>query len=590
MNKKIIFKQKKYNFSNKLLEGIWRSLKIRRRWQLMLLSILMLASGFAEILSMTAIVPFLSILTDPETIWNFEIIKTLSRLFKIYDANDLLIPVTCFFIIIILLSTSIRLVTLWLSNRLAALIGTDLSLEAYKRTIYQPYEVHLKKNTSSTITTTTTHINTTVVVLNLILQFATSLVVAVGLVTFLILLDWVVAFTTIFIFGSLYILLAQFSKKRLHKNSKIVAEATNSQMKSLQEGLGAIRDVLLDNSQQIYLSYYKKSDKPMREKLAESQFLSAFPRYAFEAIGLIMIAGIAIILTTNSSNTISAIPLLGTLALGAQRLLPSMQKIYGAWAGIKARANSVFFVLEMVQLPIKNEIVNYDKKELKLNQKIEFKNIFFRYDSAEPYILNDFNLEINFGECIGLIGETGSGKSTILDLMLGLLKPTKGSILIDDKNINFNAELLKEWQRKVAYVPQEIYLADISILENIGFGIPKAQIDISRVYEAAKKAKILDLIESWDKGFNSFVGERGVRLSGGQRQRVGIARALYKCPEVLIFDEGTSSLDNATEAAVMKSIYTLANDLTIIIVAHRLSTVARCDKVYKLRSGRVDTA
>ena len=577
----------KLNFNASLIFGIWKSLNSRRRYQLFGLFVLMLLSALSEILSISAIIPFLSTLVEPENIWKFGFLKNIANIFEIKLASQLLIPITFFFIVAIILATTIRLLTLWVSNKLAASIGTDLSCKAYKRTIYQPYEVHLIRNTSSTIATTTSHINTTVVVLNLFLQLMTSLIISISLLFFLINLNYEIALITISIFGSAYLFLAYFSRSRLLKNSKSVANATNKQLKSLQEGLGAIRDVLLHNSQPVYVSFYQKADKLLRQKQAESQFLSAFPRYAFESIGLIMIAIIAITFAINSDNYSSSIPLLGTIALGAQKLLPSLQKIYGGWAGIKARVYSVFFVLELINQPISKSFGYSKDKKVCFSEKIQLKNVSFRYSSNSPLILKNINLEIKYGECIGIVGETGSGKSTLLDLLIGLLNPTKGELIIDSQKITKNSDLLKGWQKKISHVPQDIYLADIPIAENIAFGIPQKDIDMQKVKKAASRACISELIENLENGYGNLIGERGIRLSGGQRQRLGIARALYREPEVLIFDEGTSALDKSTEMAVMQSIYKLKQQITIIIVAHRLSTISKCNRIIRVENGNL---
>ena len=287
-------------------------------------------------------------------------------------------------------------------------------------------------------------------------------------------------------------------------------------------------------------------------------------------------------------SSIGIIPLLGALAVASQRLLPALQQIYRGWTLLKGNSAAIQGVLEMLNLPM---VPRVSTQPLQLNQSIVFADVCFKYNNNASEILNDINFEIKVGERVGIIGVTGSGKSTIVDILMGLLVPTSGSVLIDGLDLNDprHPERVESWRSSIAHVPQSIFLSDSSIAENIAFGVPTDEIDWSRLRRAAYQAKLTDLIDLKPEEFNSFVGERGVRLSGGQRQRIGIARALYKNAQVLVLDEATSALDSFTESEVMDALQGLGGEITIIMIAHRITTLERCDQVLRVGDGFVNS-
>ena len=549
----------------------------------------MLFSGLAEVSSLAAAVPFLAVLSEPQRLWQLPKVQSIAAILGLAGAQELLLPVVLLFVLAAVLASAVRLLNLWLNGRLAAAIGSDLSCEAYRRTLYQPYAVHLQRNSSGVITGITSQTLYVVVVLNATLQLVTAVVVAICLLGALLAIDWPVACTAMAAFGTAYALLSFTARRQLVTNSRLVADASKLQIKILQEGLGAIRDVLLDGNQSTYLNVYRQADLPMRQRQAQSSFLSAFPRYALEAIGLVLIALLALLLSWQRGGSSAVIPLLGTLALGSQRLLPSLQQIYSSWANIKARQSAVVDVLAMLQQPMPRQ--QPQASPLSLRQGLKTEKLCFSYTCEAPWVLKEIDMEICLGERIGLIGATGSGKSTLVDLLMGLLEPTTGQILIDGADLNDPHQTwrLAAWRASIAHVPQSIFLADCSIAENIAFGISKDQIDQERVRQAAEQAQIASFIESSPEGYNTFVGERGTRLSGGQLQRIGIARALYKQASIIVLDEATSALDTSTENAVISALEGLSRKLTLVIIAHRLSTLQRCDRVIRLANGRIES-
>jgi len=569
-----------------LLLGIWGHLSPRRRIQLGILLLVMLASGGAELLSLGAILPFLAVLSDPERLWQQPLVQSMARHMGYSAASQLLLPASLAFATAAVLAALVRLVNVWLNGRLAAAVGSDLSCEAYERTLYQPYGVHVKRNSAEVINAID-QIGSTVAALNSFLLLTTSVVVATGLLIGLLLIDATVAVAAAVLFGGANLALAMLSRRELRSNGQKIAETAAFLLKARQEGIGAIRDVLLDGSQLTYLQIYRQADRPQRQLQANNAFLGSFPRYALEALGMVGIGLLGALLVSQQGSDTPVLPLMGALALGAQRLLPALQQIYSGWASLKSYNAPIQTVLALLNQPLPSSVASVDP--LLLRESIRFEGVYFRYGPELPDVLRGLDLEIRRGERIGLIGSTGSGKSTTVDLLLGLLAPSSGRVLVDGADLHDpdHPERLVAWRAALAHVPQSIYLADSSIAENIAFGIPRKQIDLARVKKAAENAQIASFIETNHKGYQTFVGERGIRLSGGQRQRIGIARALYKQARLLVFDEATSALDGNTEESVIAAVEGLSKELTIVMIAHRLSTLKRCDRVIRLEQGRI---
>jgi len=560
-----------------------------RKKQLSILLVIIILSGFAEIFSLASVLPFLGVLTNPDNVWELKIISSIGRKIGIEQSNQLLIPITIIFVLSVSFAALIRLFNLWFSGQLAARIGSDLSSKAYRKILYQDYSYHLRTNSSDIITAILNHSEDTVWVINYALQLITSIVIVIGLLIAMLVINFKIACLASGIFTSAYIILALTAKKRLSSNGLIVEQLRRKQLKALQEGIGAFREVFLTDSQPFYISNYRKADQKMRIRQAESGFLAGSPKYVLESLGLLLIACLGCLLSLERSNTSNAIPILGTFALGAQRLLPSLQQAYSNWSGIKHLGPGVCRVLDILEYQVSmpkflNESNLYD-----IRPNILLKNVSYNYDGDKKSIISNINLQIKCGDRIGITGTTGSGKSTLVDIIMGLIKPKNGIIEINGLNLNdkVNPKINKEWRSLISHVPQSIYLSDSTIGENIAFGIDKKRINIEKVKLASKLAHIDDFINSTENKYDTVIGERGIRLSGGQRQRLGIARALYKEAKLIILDEATSALDTKTEALVMEAIEGLDKDITIIIIAHRLSTLSTCDFVLNLKDGKV---
>jgi ATP-binding cassette subfamily B protein len=549
--------------------------------------VLTLASSLAEMLSLGAVVPFLAVLAEPERIWGTGKAQWMAGLMGWQQPADLVLPLCLAFAGAAGFAGAVRIQTLRSSIGLANGIGSDLSIEVYRRTLYQPYAIHLQRNSSETISAISTEVDQVVGMLNGLLQLACAGLVSLGLVVVLIWLNPGVTLAVAAVVGGGYGLLMGRSQRQLQRLGPAILRDQAQLIRSLQEGLGAIRDVILDGTQSIYQATYAQADRRLRQDRGSGQFMALAPRYGMEAVGLVAIALAALGLGAGRAGFLGALPVLGALALGAQRLLPSLQLIYSSWSGFRINLPALSSVLGYLEQPLVEADLVPTTAPLQFKSEIRFQTLSFQYGPDLPWVLREVDLTIRRGERIGIVGETGSGKSTLVDLLMGLLEPTIGKFQVDGEPVR--GEQLRRWRGAIAHVPQAIFLADASIAENIAFGVPKAAIDQARLEQASQKAQIAGFISSLKQGYATSVGERGVRLSGGQRQRIGIARALYKRAPVLIFDEATSALDQATETEVMKAIDALSTDLTIVIIAHRLSTLKRCDRLLRVNQGKLQS-
>lgn len=574
------------NPNKQIVSSLWRHLSKRRKKQFSLLLILMVVASISEVISVGAIVPFLGILTAPEQVYQHALMQPLIQYLEISEPNQLILPLTISFIIAVFFAGIIRLTLLYATTKLSYATGADISINIYSRTLYQEYAVHVARNSSKVINGIINKTNTVISsILTPILILMSSIILLIGIMGALFYIDIAIALTALLGFSFLYGMVIYYTRKQLKENSQCIADQSTVMVKSLQEGLGGIRDVLINGTQQFYCRLYRNSDLPLRRALGNNQFISGSPRYAMEAIGMILIAILAYFMTQQKNGMAASIPVLGALALGAQRLLPVLQQAYSSYSLIKGSKSSFEDVLNLLDQPLPEYLDQPLTKPIPFAKEIKLNNLNFRYTDDSPWVLKNVNLALKKGSHIGFMGVTGSGKSTLLDIIMGLLSGTNGELIIDQLPINNQNR--RAWQAHIAHVPQNIYLSDGTIEENIAFGIENEEIDHQRVRKAAQQAQIADLIEQWTDGYQTFVGERGVRLSGGQRQRIGVARALYKQASVLIFDEATSALDNETEQAVMDAIEGLDKELTILTIAHRLTTLKSCDKIVKLEKDNV---
>jgi len=571
------------------LARLWSVISRRRKRQLSALLVVSLITAAAEVLSLGTVIPLLGVFTAPERLFASAYADSLIAILHLTQPKDLLSPVTVLFCSATLIAALVRTTYIWLRTRLTFAIGADLSNEIYRRTLYQPYSVHLSRNSSEVIDGISTKVGAVIFnVLSPILVILSNSLMLALILAAVFFYEPIIALVAFAGFGIIYGVVFIVTKARLKRNSQQIATNSIIMIKTLQEGLGGIRDVLLDHAQGLYCAEYSRADSRLRRSQSENSITGEVPRFAIEALGMCLIAVLALSLAKSEKEFSATLPLLGGLALAAQRLLPMFQQIYYSFTTLNGNEQSLKDALVLLEQSMPQLNLTERKESVSLKDEIVLQDVGFKYGDQDPWILRNLSLRIPKGARIGFFGVTGSGKSTLLDIIMGLLPLSAGVITVDGKVIDLLNN--QHWQQRIAHVPQMIYLADASIAANIAFGVPIENIDMERIRQAGRKAQLEELIDSWTLGYNTPVGERGIRLSGGQRQRIGIARALYKEADLLVFDEATSALDNETERVVMQAIELLGRELTILIVAHRITTLKQCDLVVELADGRVNRA
>ena len=566
-----------------ILNDIWSSLSLKRKSQSFLIFCLMISSSIAEIASLGIIFPYLSYLQDK----NQELI--ILKYLNIENSQNILIYITIFLITIILFAGFLRVLNLYFNYRLSAFIGSDISSRFFNKVINQEYIEHIYSNSNVIINSATVGINEATNFIVTFLQFLTYFLISLGILITLILIDWKIAGFLIIVFSIAYFTLSLLSRKTISNNSKSIVFSREKHIQVVQEGLGSMREIIMNQQQKFYFDQYKKYDFNLRIKQAQNKTLAASPRYALEAFGISCIALVAYVQTSSAQENYNLIPLLGSITFAFLKLLPGVQSCYSSLSDMRACASGVEKVLKIINLHKFSEQTNIINEENFNFEKIKFKNVSFRYTSKLNNILESIDFVLNKGDVIGIIGTTGSGKSTFLDMMMGLLKPSEGEILVDHSNLykKNDLELLLNWRSIISHVPQDIFLLDDSFLCNIAFGIPYEKIDFDRVKEAAKCAQIHDYICNTKYGYQTIVGERGIQLSGGQKQRVGIARAFYRKSQILILDEATSALDQKTESSIINTIHAFDFPITLIMVAHRVTSLSECDRIYRVENQKI---
>tara|TARA_B100000989_G_scaffold297061_1_gene281768 strand:- start:553 stop:2295 length:1743 start_codon:yes stop_codon:yes gene_type:complete len=549
----------------------------------------MLISGLSEMFYIGAFLPFISSATDSENVWANNLIKNFALNFGIQEENLLLVT-TIVFILAVIISSLVSIFNIYLTGRVCAKIGTELSTECFRRTIYQEYSFHTKNDKNEMTQNTSFRIARTIASLNLLLQTISSIIICIFIISGLIIISGKIAIILSILYGSIYYFIKVLVSKRQFSNGETINKLNFYQLKKLLEVLNSIKEILVNNNHKKYIEAYAKRDRLLRYREAEVKVIAFAPKYILQAVGVIALALTALILIADKSYSgVSVIPLLGTIAIGTQKLLPALQSIFKSWSGIKSSLTHVRGLLDALNLPLSKFETQSFIGDFNFCNNIEFHNVSFKHEENLPFVINKLNFKIYKGEKVGIIGKTGAGKSTLTDLLMGLIVPTTGEIKVDGELIHNHNDprRLLAWRQNISHLPQDIFLFDESIKSNITSSSNSIEIDYQLLYKVCEVAQIKDFIINLPNGFDTIVGDNGIRLSGGQKQRIGIARALYKKHNILIFDEGTSALDNKTENLLMEAIEKFNKDATLIIIAHRLSTINRCDRIIELKNGNI---
>jgi ABC-type multidrug transport system fused ATPase/permease subunit len=563
------------------LRVLYRHMSAPRRRQFFAVLSLMFAGAFAELGTIGSLIPFIALLAGSGQQHH----GWLSLILGSHPGNRALIVAASAFVAFAIVAGLVRFRLAISSRNFVFHLGHDLAVELQRRVLLQPYSFHVHRN-SSTLLTALNKIELLVAAMLLPLMHAvTGGVIAVFVIALLVAINPLI---TVVVAGSLMLTYGLFSvsfRRKLAAVSVIQKTSYDERTQVVQESLGGIREVIIDGSQSMYLKEFGRVDLRLAKARATNQLIFLAPHYLIEIVGMALIATVALVLGSRNGGISAALPVLGTLVLGAQRLLPLVQDVYRGWSAVEAHRPLLDQVAELLSLQV-SEPAGRSAAPLELRRSIRLEGVSLIYPTRHAAALQHVTLTIPRGSILALVGATGSGKSTLVDVLMGLLPPSQGRVFIDD--VPLTAATQNRWYRSIAHVPQSIFLADTTIARNIALSLPDQSPDEERIITAAKKAQLHDFVLSLPAGYETYVGERGIRVSGGQRQRLGIARAIYKDAPILVLDEATSALDDRTEADVLAALDQLRREgRTIIIVAHRLSTVRHCDLVARLDLGRL---
>lgn len=567
------------------LKQLWQILSPLDKRKVFYVLVLVIGMAFIESAGVISIMPFLAVLSNPEVVESNYYLKLLYTFTSVSNKKNFILFLGFLSLTIVICSTIFKIVTQYALNRFASLQRHYFSTRLLKIYLQQNYEFFIQRNSATLIKNILSEVDQ--LILTMILPALTLMsysVVIISMVGILLIYDPVMAIATALVLGLFYSSIYLMVRKKLAQISSEFTQANQERYQTCQEALAGIKDVMINNARDGYIEQFERSSRVFARHIATRDTLGQVPLNIIETVGYGCLIGLAMILVVSGKNVSHILPVLGLYGFAAYRMLPAAQNIYRSISQIKFSEQ----ILAILQPEFAFEKYQDKKHSSSECQKLSFehsiclRNLGFAYPNRlDQPVLIDMSLNVVKNSSLGVVGKSGSGKSTLMDIMLGLLQPQQGQVLVD--GVELNEHNIMSWRDLVGYVPQSIYLADKTVAENIAFGIPAAQIDFKQVEFVAKQAQINDFIlRQLPQGYDTMIGERGVMLSGGQRQRIGIARALYKNPQVLFMDEATSALDHETEQAVNEAIRSLSGKKTMVIIAHRESAVAGCGTILRL--------
>ena len=567
------------------LKQLWQILSPLDKRKVIYVLILVMGMALIESAGVISIMPFLAVLSNPEVVESNHSLKLIYDFTGAISKQNFIVYLGFLSLGIVIFSTIFKIITQYAVNRFASLQRHYFATRLLKIYLQQNYEFFIQRNSATLVKNILSEVDQ--LIWTMILPALTLMsygVVLLAMIGILLLYDPLMAMATATVLGTFYCMIYMLVRKKLAQIGQEFTQANKERYQTCQEALAGIKDVMINNAKQGYIDQFEQSSRVFARHIATRDTLGQVPLNIIETVGYGCLIGLAMILVVSGKEVSHILPVLGLYGFAAYRMLPAAQNMYRSISQIKF-SEQVLSILQpefALEKTEHTDSLESDIQKLKFENSIRLENISFAYPNrTEQPILNDFSLEIKKNSSLGIIGKSGSGKSTLMDIMLGLLQATNGEIYIDD--VSLREDNVEQWRNLVGYIPQSIYLVDKSIAENIAFGVPKGQIDFKQVEFVAQQAQIHDFIKNQlPSDYHTIVGERGVMLSGGQRQRIGIARALYKNPQVLFMDEATSALDNETEKAVNEAVQRLNGKMTMVIIAHRESAVAKCDRILQL--------
>ena len=558
--------------------------------QFYVLQVLVVIMAFTELLGIASIAPFMALVGDPSLLEEEGVYSKLYQFSGLNSPVDFVFTAGCIVLLMLTISTIVSMLTTWRLAVYGASVGTELADRLYSYYMQQSWLFHASSSSAQLTKQVSTESNRiSGGIIQPLMNLNAKLVLALFISISIFIYNPLIALVGISVFFLSYVLMYKLVRKSLILNGRRLSEVSTQRFRLMNEGFGGIKDVLLLDRKYDFIDRFTEEGGLQARAQGTNNTISLVPRFFVELLAFgAMISLVLVLIKSYDGNLGQVLPVLAIYALACFKLLPALQQIYSSITQIKGNAAAFEAVKEDLQ---RSNITESKPKEktafskLKFDQQIKLDNITFAYPSKENYALNNVSISIPINNVIGIVGSSGSGKSTLIDIIMGLLPPQSGRICIDDTPITKGN--IRGWQNNLGFVPQSIFLSEGSVAENIAFGISSDEIDYNQVLKAIELAHLTELIEELPKGIHTKVGERGVQLSGGQRQRIGIARALYNQADVLMFDEATSALDGITEKIIMDAIHDFSGQKTIIMIAHRLKTVEKCDIIYLMEKGNV---
>ena len=574
----------------KMIRELFALLNKRQRKKFYILQVLVVIMAFTELLGIASIAPFMSLVGDISLVEKEGIYSSLYQLSGLNNPMDFLFYTGVVVLFTLAFSTIISMFTIWRLSLFGAEIGVEIADQLYIHYMQQDWLFHASGSSAQlTKQISTEAMRVTNGIIQPLMHLNAKIILAIFIALSIFIYNPITAILGLMLFITAYLFLYRVVRRRLKINGNNLSNVATERFRLMNEGFGGIKDILLLNRHYDFIERFQKSGKVFADAQGTNISISQVPRYFMELIAFgAMISLVLLLIKLHEGNLGAILPILAVYALAAFKLLPALQQIYSSITQIKANTaafesikNDLISSLKTPQFSISKTI----GKKIPLKEKISLENITFGYPGKSNPAVYNLNMIIPVNSIIGIVGASGSGKSTTIDLLLGLLTPQQGEMYID--NIRITETNVRAWQNTLGFVPQSIYLSEGTIAENVAFGLPAKDINLDQVNNAIKLANLTELVNQLPGGVHTKVGERGVQLSGGQRQRIGIARALYNEAEVLVFDEATSALDGITEKIIMDAIHNFSGKKTIIMIAHRLKTVRKCDIIYMMEQGKV---
>ncbi len=573
----------------KTLKKFFSILSKKNKTESLILLVLILLGVFFEMLSIGLLLPILTTLTNSENtqFMNFNFIFEIFNFQEKYEKKEIIIFFTSGLLIIYFVKTIFLNFLSWYQSKYINYLVAEIKYKLFKKYMYQDYTFHLRRNSSKLIQNI---INESELMVNVFFQsfvtFTSELLVIFGISLILILIEPVGFIMSMTIFGTISIIFMKFTKKKVKKYGDQRFKNVTTSIKTLQQGVDGIKAVKLAGNELEFLNYFNKSVNKIADIATKMLILTTIPRFYLEFLAVLSLTGLIFFLLILNYSFSSLLVIVGLFSAAAFKMLPSVNKILNSFVNMRYGLSSVEMIHKDLNMSSpKEEKQSTKNQKINLVSDIELKNISYKYPDNEKKILNNVNLKIKAYSMVGIVGKSGSGKTTVIDLIIGILNTDSGEISVDGINIKNNKRL---WQNNIGYIPQFIYLLDDTIKKNITLGVDDTKINNSKLNEALEKSQSMNFVENLSKKKETLVGEFGVRLSGGQRQRLGIARALYSESDLLVLDEATSSLDEETERGIINSLNSMKGKKTIIISSHKKEILNNCDVIYRVENNQIN--